>query len=54
MKTKRYNGLQRIFGNLPVFDHFDDKLGGEDKTLESQSSGDRLKDMKIMLALPAW
>ena len=31
---------------LPVFDHFDDKFGAEDKTIESHSSGGPFKDMK--------
>ncbi len=35
-----------MFEILPVFDHLDDKFGGEDKTIESQSSGRPFKDMK--------
>jgi hypothetical protein len=35
-----------LFVILPVFDNFDDKFGGEDITIESQSSGDPFKDTK--------
>jgi hypothetical protein len=35
-----------FFEILPVLDHFDDELGGEDKTIESQSWGGISKDMK--------
>jgi hypothetical protein len=39
-KEKRsYNGFYRIFEILPVLDHFDDELGGEDKRIEPQSWG---------------
>jgi hypothetical protein len=40
VKTKSYNGFTTdCFEFLPILDHFDDKFGGEDKTIESQSSG---------------
>jgi hypothetical protein len=35
-----YNGFCE---NLPVLDHFDDELGGEDLHIESQSWGDLLR-----------
>jgi hypothetical protein len=42
--------LKRIYNDffeiLPVLDHFDDKLGGEDKTIESQSWWGPFKGMK--------
>jgi hypothetical protein len=44
-----YNGFSTAFLKfylLLVFDHFDDKFGGEDNTIESQSSGGPFKDMK--------
>jgi hypothetical protein len=50
LKKKVITDHNGFFGNLPVFDHFDDKFGGEDKTIESQSSGGLFKDMKNLLA----
>jgi hypothetical protein len=47
-KNKVVTDCNGFLGNLPVFDHFDDKFGGEDKTIESQSSGGPSKDMKNM------
>ncbi len=37
-----FNGFFEI---LPVLDHFDDELGGEDLKIESQSWGGPIKDM---------
>ncbi len=34
-----------MFEILPVLDHFDDELGGEDKRIESQSWGGPFEDM---------
>ena len=44
---KSCNGFLPVFFEfLPVLDHFDDELGGEDKRIESQSWGGLFEDMK--------